>query len=209
MGRSPERRDTTMQTTSRKYEPESMSLSGTEFTVEQTGTDGRMRPEYEARDVTGDTVFAARYEMYQTPDTIAFTGPDGGEVCTVTASGNWDIAGDYVLTDDHTGEDLVVFDNDFSVLQDTWRLRDADDGSLLAAVDSRGGLVTAARKLLPLGQWIGHEYEITDPAGDAVGSVESDFAILDEYDVTITDSSSVPAAPVVIGAVVVDAIQAN
>lgn len=198
-----------MQARTRRYQPEAFALSGTEFTVEQTGKDGNMRPEYEARDVTGDTLFSGKYEMYREKDTVRFTGPDGDEVCTVTASGTWDIAGDYLLTDSHTGEDLVVFENDFSVLRDAWRVRDADDGSLLAEVESRGTLVTVGRKVLPLGQWIGHEYEITDPDGDTVGAIESGFAIFDEYDVTITDTGSVPTAPIVIGAAVIDAIQSN
>jgi len=198
-----------MHATTQRYQPEAVTLSGTEFTVEQTGKDENMRPEYEARDVTGTTVFTGKYEMYQEKDTVRFADSDGNEVCTVTASGTWDIAGDYRLTDSHTGEDLVVFENDFSMLRDTWRVRDADDGSLLAEIESRGGLATAGRKLLPLGQWIGHEYEITGPEGNTAGSIESGFAILDEYDITLTDSGSVPPAPVVIGTAVIDAIQGN
>lgn len=198
-----------MTTTTRRYEPEAVHLSGSQYTVAQTGKDKNMRPEYEATDASGDTVFTCVYRMYQGEDEFPFRDDEGDEIFVVKASGTWDVAGDYVLTDSRTGEDLLVLDNDLSLFQDTWRIRDVDDGSVLAEIDSRGGLVTVGRKLLPLGGWIGHEYEITDTEGDAAGSIESDFALFDEYDVTISDTSSVPTAAIVIGTVVIDAIQAN
>lgn len=192
-----------------QYAFTALDLSGTEFTVEQTGRDENFRPEYEARDVTGDTLFQGTYQMYEEQDEFPFVDAEGNEIVTVTASGTWDVAGDYCLTDSHTGEDLLVLDNDLSLVQDTWRIRDADDGSLLAEINSRGALVTLGRKLLPFGQWIAHEYEITDAAGDPVGTIEGEFAIFDQYDIDLTDTSSVPAEPIVIGAIVIDAIQGN
>ncbi|MFC7115035.1 hypothetical protein ACFQH2_08820 [Natronoarchaeum sp. GCM10025703] len=192
-----------------QYDLTAIDLSGSQYIVEQTGRDKNLRPEYEARNVAGDTVFSGLYKMYQEEDEFPFVDTDGNEMFTVKASGTWDIAGDYVLTDSHTGDDLVILDNDFSLVQDTWRIRDADDQSLLAEIDSRGVLVTAGRKVLPFGQWIGHKYEITDAEGETIGSIESDFAMFDQYEITITDASSVPIEPIVLGTVVIDAIQAN
>jgi uncharacterized protein YxjI len=198
-------------TASRQYEPAEIDLSGTQYTVEQTGRDENFRPEYEARDVAGDTIFRTTYRMYEENDEFPFVDDDGTEVCRVEAVDTWDIAGDYLLTDSQTGDDLVVLDNDFSLLQDTWRVRDADDGSLLAEIDSRRALFTLGRKLLPVGQGIAHRYEITDPEGDTVGAIEGEFSVFDfdQYDVTLTDTSSVPVEPIVIGAIVIDAIQGN
>jgi uncharacterized protein YxjI len=186
-----------------------LGLSGTEYTVEQTGQDENFRPEYEARDVTGDTVFRCTYSTYEGESGTPFVDADDNELLTVTASSSVDIAGDYLVTDNRTGEDLVVLDNDVSLLQDTWRIRDAADGSLVARIDSRGGLVAVGRKLLPVGQFIGHELEITDAEGESVGTIESGFSINDRYEITITDASSVPVDPVVVGTVVIDAIQGN
>jgi uncharacterized protein YxjI len=190
-----------------QYEITGLGLSGTEYTIEQTGQDKNFRPEYEARDVTGDTIFRCTYNTYEgeTP----FVDDDDNELLTVAPSGTLDIAGDYLLTDSHTGDDLVVLDNDFSFLQDTWRIHDAQDRSLIAKVTSDGGLVTAARKLLPVGQFIGHNFEIADADGNSVGTIESDFAIRDQYEIKISDSSSVPIDPIVVGTVVIDAIQGN
>ena len=193
----------------RQYEIGSLGLSGSQYTVEQTGTDKNFQPEYEARDVTGDTIFRCTHNMYEGNDSFPFVDTDGTELFTVEARGSWDIAGDYLLTDSKTGEDLVVLDNDFSLFQDTWRIRDAEDESILAEITSRGGFYTVGRKLLPVGQWIGHKFTIRDEEGKSVGTIESGFAVFDQYEITISDTSSVPTDPVVAGTVVIDAIQEN
>jgi len=194
-----------------QYELSAIDLSGSQYTVEQTGRDKNFRPEYEARNVAGDTIFRTTYQMYEGKDEFPFIDTDGTEICRVKAIDTWDIAGDYLLTDSHTDEELVIFDNDLSLLQDTWRLRDPDDQSLLAEINSRGGLITLARKLLPAGQGIAHKYEITDSEGNSVGSIEGEFALFDfdQYEIALTDTSSIPTEPVVIGAIVIDAIQGN
>ena len=194
-----------------QYEPSAVDLSGSQYTVEQTGRDTNFRPEYVAKDVTGDAIFRTTYQMYEKKDEFPFVDTEGTEICHVKAIDTWDIAGDYLLTDSHTDEELIIFDNDLSLLQDTWRLRDPDDRSLLATISSRGALYTLGRKLLPAGQGIAHKYEITDAADDPVGSIEGEFALFDfdQYEVTLSDTSSVPTAAIVIGAIVIDAIQSN
>lgn len=192
-----------------RYEVTGLGLSGSEYVVEQTGQDENLRPEYEARDVTGETVFRCTYNMYEGQDTFPFVDEDGDELLTVRATGTIDVAGSYVLTDAQTGDELVVLDNDVSLLGDTWRIRDAEDGTVLAALASRGGLVALARTLLPVGQFIGHRFEVTDAEERSVGTIESGFAIRDQYEVTISDASSVPIDPIVAATVVVDAIQGN
>jgi len=192
-----------------QYEVTGLGLSGTQYTVEQVGQDENFRPEYEARDVTGEPLFRCTYNMYEGTDSFPFVDADGEELCTVEASDTWDIAGEYVLTDSRRDEPLVVLDNDLSFLEDTWRIRDTTDDALLAEINSRGGVITAARKVLPIGQWIGHQFDVRDADGDSVGTIESDFAIHDQYDISISDSSSVPIDPIVIATVVIDAIQGN
>ncbi|WP_338739025.1 hypothetical protein [Haloplanus salilacus] len=195
--------------TPQQYEITELGLSGSQYAVEQTGRDENLRPEYEARNVAGDTIFRCTYNMYEGKDTFPFVDQEGNKLASVEAKGTLDIAGNYVLTDTHTGEDLVVLDNDLSLLQDTWRIRDAEDGSLIAKIMSRGGLITVGRKLLPVGQFIAHRFEIADVEDNSVGTIESDFAIRDQYDITINDNSSVPIDLILAGTVVIDAIQDN
>lgn len=191
------------------YDAGSVALSGDRFTVEQTGRDGNLQPEYEARDVTGDVIFRCTYEMYEGRDELVFVDADGFALFSVIAAGTVDIAGEYHLRDGHSDEDVVVLDNDVSLLQDTWRIRDADDGSPLVEISSRGTLVTLARTLLPGGKWIPHNYEITDAQGERVGAIEGEFAILEEYDITIDAPAAVPLVAIVAGTAVIDAIQGH
>lgn len=198
-------------TGSQQYSVGAMDLSGSQYTVEQTGRDQNFRPEYAARDVADDTLFRTTYQMYDGKDEFPIVAADGTEICRVKAIETWDVAGEYLLTDTQTTEDLVILDNDFSLLQDTWQIRDADDESLLVEISSRGGLISLARKLLPGGHAIAHTYEITDADGNPAGSIEGEFALFsfEEYEITLTDTSSIPTDPVVIGAIVIDAIQGN
>jgi uncharacterized protein YxjI len=130
-------------------------------------------------------------------------------VFTVKAGGIIDVAGNYMLTDDRTGEDVVVLDNDFSLLQDTWRIRDAQTEEVLARIDSRGAAVTLARNFLPFGGLIPHKYEITDANGNHVGKITGQFSVKDKYDIVIDDASNVPKEPIIAAAMVIDAIQGN
>jgi uncharacterized protein YxjI len=136
-----------------------------------------------------------------------FVDADGNEVFTVTAGGIVDVAGNYTLRDAETGEDVVVLDNDYSAMQDTWKIRDPDTEAKIAEINSRGGAVTLARNLLPFGGVIPHKYEITDQDGDHVGEITGQLSLKDTYDVVVDDASDVPKEPVVAAAMVIDAIQ--
>ncbi|MFT4932909.1 MAG: hypothetical protein ACI91T_002810 [Natronomonas sp.] len=175
------------------------------YTIEQTA----VRNKYEVMDSGANTVLRGNHEMFELKDEIHFTDGDGNDVFTVEAEGAMDIAGDYLLRDSQTEETVVVLDNDFSFFQDTWRIRDVDDQSVLAEINSRGALFTLARKLLPVGGWIPHKYEIADESGERAGSIEGQFSFKDRYEITIDEASSVPKEAIVAGAVVIDAIQGN
>lgn len=138
-----------------------------------------------------------------------FVDADGNEVFTVKAGGIIDVAGNYVISDTRTGEDLVVLDNDFSIFRDTWRIRDVETDTVLANITSRGALVTLARNYLPFGEWIPHKYAITDPSSNHVGSIDGKFSFKDRYAIAIGDASNVPKEPIVAAVMVIDAIQGN
>jgi len=187
------------------YDIRGIDLSDDEYTVEQS----LVRNKYVAEDADGNVVLRGKQKLFKMKEQFPFTDGQGNDVFEVTAGGVIDVAGNYLLTDTQTGEDVVVLDNDLSVLQDTWTIRDADTERKLAEINSRGALVTLARNTLPFGEWIPHRYEITDRDGDHVGSIEGEFALKDRYQITIDDASDVPKEPVVAAAMVIDAIQGN
>ena len=182
-----------------------VDLTDDSYTVEQS----LIRNKYKALDAAGNVVLRGKQKMFKMKEEFPFTDDDGNDVFTVKAGGVIDVAGNYVLSDAETGEDLVVLDNDFSIFQDTWTIRDADTESTIARIDSRGALVTLARAYIPLGALIPHKYEITDEEGGHVGTVDGQLSIRDRYEITIDDASNVPKEAVVAAAMVIDAIQNN
>ncbi|WP_254279872.1 LURP-one-related/scramblase family protein [Haloarcula marina] len=187
------------------YDIRGIELTDDEYTVEQS----LIRNKYKAMDATGDVVLRGKQKLFKLKEQFPFVDGDGEEVFEVNAGGIIDVAGNYVLTDSRTDEEVVVLDNDFSLLQDTWRVRDPDTGEELARIDSRGALVTVARNVLPFGALIPHKYEITDAEGGHVGRVDGQFSLRDRYEITIDDAGSVPKEPIVAAAMVIDAIQGN
>lgn len=189
--------------TSKDYDIAGIDLSDDRYVVEQS----LIRSKYDVLDADGDVVLRGKQKRFRMKEQFPFTDADGNDVFSVKAAGIIDVAGDYLLTDSRTGEDLVVLDNDYSVLQDTWTIRDADTRAKLAEIKSRGALMILLREKLPLGEWIPPKYEITDADGDHVGSIRGQFSLRDRYEITIDDASTVPKEPIVAAAIVIDAIQ--
>ncbi|SDZ90046.1 Uncharacterized protein YxjI [Haloplanus vescus] len=182
-----------------------IDLSGTEYTVEQS----LVRNKYAAYDEHGDLVLRAKQKLFKLKEEFPFVDADGNEVFTVKAGGILDVAGSYAIFDAQTGERVAILDNDFSVFQDMWTIRDGQTEAALAKITSRGALVTLARNLLPIGELIPHKYEITDTQGAHVGSISGQLSLRDKYAITIDDASTVPKDAVVAAAMVIDAIQGN
>mgnify|MGYP000023554310 CR=1 FL=1 len=189
----------------RTYGISGIELDDNGYTVVQS----LVRKKYRAEDSSDNVVLRGKQKLLKLKEQFPFVDADGTEVFSVTAAGMLDVAGNYVLSDSQTGEDLVILDNDYSVLQDTWTIRDADTEAALARIDSRGALTTIARNVLPFGHWIPHRYEITDPNGTHVGTIAGTVSVADTYEIRIDDAGDVPKEAVVAAAMVIDAIQRN
>jgi len=174
-----------------------------------TSIQSLVRNKYRAEDARGNVVVRGKQKLLKMKEEFPFVDGDGNAVFTVKAGSIIDVAGDYILTDAQTGEDIVILDNNYSILQDTWKIRDARDERKLAEINSRGAAITLARNIVPFGGWIPHKYEITDVDGNHVGNISGQFSLKDTYDITIDDASDVPKEPIVAAAMVIDAIQGN
>lgn len=192
-------------TSSKNYDIAGLELPDDQYTVEQS----LIRNKYKALDAGGNTVLRGRQKRFRMKEEFPFTDADGNDVFTVKAGSIIDVAGDYILTDSQTGEDLVILDNDYSLFQDTWRIRDSDTKSKIAEINSRGALMALARNKLPFGEWIPQKYEITDADGNHVGSIHGQISLRDRYEISIDDASTVPKEPIVAAAMVIDAIQGH
>lgn len=186
------------------YDIPGIDLQDDTYTVEQS----LIRNKYKALDAHGNVVLRGKQKMFKAKEEFPFTDDDGNDIFTVKAGGIIDVAGNYILSD-ASGNELIILDNDFSLFQDTWTIRDAKTESVIANIDSRGTLITLARNNLPFGSFIPHKYEITDSKGQHVGRIDGQLSFRDRYDITIDDTSSVPKEPIVAAAMVIDAIQGN
>jgi len=182
-----------------------LDLDDSRYTVEQS----LVRNKYAAYDGNGDLVLRAKQKLFKLKEEFPFVDADGNEVFTVKAGSILDVAGNYAIVDAETGDRVAILDNDYSILQDTWTIRDGETEAALAKITSRGALVTLARNLLPFGELIPHKYEITDANGAHVGRIEGQLSLRDKYDIVIDDASDVPRDAVVAAAMVIDAIQGN
>ncbi|MDS0219750.1 hypothetical protein NDI54_00090 [Haloarcula sp. S1AR25-5A] len=191
--------------TTSDYDIKGIDLSDDSYTVEQS----LIRNKYKAMDAAGNVVLRGKQKMLKMKEQFPFVDGNGDEVFEVNAGGIIDVAGNYVLTDSKTGEDIVILDNDYSIFQDTWKIRDASTEAKIAEINSQGALVTIARNVVPFGGWIPHKYEITDQDGNHVGNIDGQFSLKDRYEITIDDASTVPKEPIIAAAMVIDAIQGN
>jgi len=182
-----------------------IELTDDRYTVEQS----LFRNKYKAMDAAGNVVIRGKQKMFKLKEEFPFVDADGNDVFTVKAGGMLDVAGNYTLTDARTGENIIVLDNDYSIFQDTWTVRDADTEAKVAEINSQGAAVTVARNVVPFGGWIPHKYEITDANGGHVGNIDGQFSLKDRYEITIDDASAVPKEAIVAAAMVIDAIQGN
>ncbi len=183
-----------------------IDLSEDQYTVVQSA----FREKYRAEDADGNVVLRGKQKMLKLKEEFPFVDANDEEVFTVKAQGISDVAGNYTLTDAQTGEAVLVLDNDYSLFQDTWKLRDATTDRTVAEINSRGAMRTLARQALPLGSVLfPHKYEITDADDEHVGDISGQLSLTDTYEITIDDASTVPKEAVVAAAMVIDAIQEN
>ena len=186
-----------------EYTIDGIDLTDDSYTVEQDLT----RNNYEAFDTNGETVLQGKQETFNLKEKFPFTNAAGEEVFTIHAQQIRDVAGDYVLSEAKTEDDIIILDNDYSVIQDTWRIRDAETENILAEINSRK-FVNLFRNGL-LGNLIPHKYEITDGNGGHVGSISGQISVKDRYEIDVDNTTNVPKEPIVAAAMVIDAIQEN
>jgi uncharacterized protein YxjI len=191
--------------TDSKYDLTNLDLPNDQYEVVQ----GLIRSKYKATDGRGNVVLRGKQKMLKMKEEFPFYDGQDEHVMTVKAGGILDVAGDYTLTDEATGEPIVVLDAKYSWFGDTWKIRDPDDERLLATIESKSTVADVLRSIHPILGLIPHKYEITDADGGHVGSIEGTFSLKDKYSVRIDDASAVPREAVLAAAMVVDAIEGN
>jgi len=76
----------------------------------------------------GNVVLRGKQKMFKLKEEFPFVTGDDDDAFSVKAGGIMDIAGNYAITDAGTGEEVVVLDEDYSLLAENWTIRDPDTG---------------------------------------------------------------------------------
>lgn len=181
-----------------------VALDDDTYTVEQS----HFRNKYKVYDSTGNLVLTSKQKMFKMKEEFPFHDADGNVVFRVKAKNVFDVAGDYVLVDERSGEPVVVLDKNFTFFHHRWTIR-LPDGTEIAEVASRSALLEALRSLVDVLSFLPHKYSITTPEGDSIGEIEGHFSLRDKYDVRIHDAGSLPKTALVAGAIAIDALEGN
>jgi uncharacterized protein YxjI len=181
-----------------------VDLTGDRYTVEQA----YVRNKYEVFDPSGELVLRAKQKLFKMKEEFPFVDADDQPVFTVKASGIIDIAGDYSVVDESTGETVAVLDKNFTLLKHVWQVRHPDGGEL-ARIESQSAALEFLRGLSVLTAIIPHRYDITGPDGRELGSIEGQLSVRDRYDIAIEETGDASREALVAAAIAIDALEGN
>lgn len=182
-----------------------VDLSADSYTVKQS----LIRNKYAVYGPDGEVVLRAKQKIGKLKEEFPFTDADGDVVFRVKAGGILDIAGDYTLTDEASGEPIAVLEKQFTFLKHVWRIRDPDTDELLATVESGSVLLELLRNVSTLASFLPHSYVIEGPDGERFGEIQGQFSVRDRYDLTVRASGDAPKEALVAACVAVDALEGN
>ena len=186
-----------------EYDISTVDLSDDRYEVKQS----LVRNKYTVRDSAGNVVLRGKQKMFKLKEEFPFVTGDGEDAFSVKAGGIIDVGGNYAIVDAGTGEEVVVWDEDYSLFVENWTIRDPDTGEALATIESKNKLLSGLRHLVGAANLIPNKYEIFDADGGHVGDIEGQFSMRDAYTVTVDDASDVPKEAVVAAACILDALE--
>jgi uncharacterized protein YxjI len=165
-----------------------------------------VRNRYAVEDGDGNVVLRGKQKLFRMREEFPFTDPDGEVVFRVKAKNLLDIAGDYTLVDEASGEAVAVIEKQFTLFKHVYRVR-SPDGDLWATIESESALVMALKSFVGVLGLLPHTYSITGPDGRSMGSIHERFSIRDVFDVEVSDTGDVPREAIVAAACAIDALE--
>jgi uncharacterized protein YxjI len=184
-----------------------LELAGDRYTVEQ----GLIRSsKYEARDEHGQTVLTAKKKRLSIKDRFPFQDAQGTDVFEVVSASmlDFDRKRDYVIVDAATDEEVVVLDEQFSLMSHKWSIRDPETSQIVATIESSSPITTLIRgRLGPLGGFIPRSFDIKDANGQVIGSIQGQLSFNDVYDVEVRSDYDGPREAIIAAAMIMDAVE--
>lgn len=181
-----------------------IDLSDDEYVVTQAW----IRSKYKVEDSSGNVVLRGKKKRFKMKEDFPFKTPDGDVAFRVKAQNIMDVAGDYNLVDEASGETFAVIQKEFTLFQHVYRIR-SPDGDLWATIESESAAVMALKSYVGILSILPHSYTITDGSGSEIGTIEERFSLRDKYDVSLGDTGDVPREAIMAAAVAIDALEEN
>jgi len=144
--------------------------------------------------------------MFKLKEEFPFVTGDDDDAFSVKAGGIMDIAGNYAITDAGTGEEVVVLDEDYSLLAENWTIRDPDTGRRWRPFARRINCSLRSATSSPLRTSFRTSTRYSTPTA-TTSATSRGFSLRDAYTVTIDDASDVPKEAVIASACVLDALE--
>lgn len=182
-----------------------IDFSDDKYTVKQSF----VRNKYSVYDSEGTKIIGAKQKLFKMKEEFPFTDSKGNVVFRIKAKRRLDIAGDYGIIDEETGETVVTLTKEFSIFKHVWRIKDPETDGLIATVESRGKAVGALRHLSDIAGFLPHKYTIYNSDRDEIGRIKGKFSLRDAYKVELGELGNIPKEAVVATAVTIDALEAN
>lgn len=180
-----------------------IDFSDDKYTVKQSW----VRNKYAVYNSAGEKILGAKQKLFKMKEEFPFTDPDGNVVFRIKAKRRLDIAGDYGIIDEETGETVAVLTKQFSILTHNWKIKDPDTDGLIATIESRGKIWGLLRSLIELLDFIPHKYTIYNADRDEIGKIQGKWSLKDKYTVELGELGNVPKEAVVASAVTIDALE--
>jgi uncharacterized protein YxjI len=179
-----------------------VDLSDDRYVIRQS----LVRNKYAVEDGGGDVVLRGKQKMFRMREEFPFTDPNGDVVFRVKAENLFDVAGDYTLVDEASGDAVAVIEKQFTLFKHVYRVR-SPDGDLWATIESESALVMALKSFVGVLGLLPHKYSITGSGGEPMGTIRERFSLRDIFDVEVDDTGDVPREAIVAAACAIDALE--
>ena len=182
-----------------------IDFSDDNYTVKQSF----IRNKYAVYNSDGEKIIGAKQKLFKMKEDFPFTDSEGNVIFRVKAKRRLDIAGDYGIIDEETGETIAILTKEFSILKHIWRIKDPDTEALLATIESRSKVIGAIRTLSDLADFLPHKYTIYNSERDQIGEIKGKWSLRATYDIELGELGKVPRKAVITAACTIDALEAN
>lgn len=179
-----------------------LDLSADHYVIKQS----LVRNKYAVTDGDGNPVLKGKKKRFKIKEEFPFTNPAGDVVFRIKARSILDVAGNYELVDEQSGETFAVIEKKYTMFKHVYNIR-SSDGRLLARIESQSAVVMALKSFSEALSVLPHSYSITGPDGERIGSISERLSLRDIFDVHVGETGDAPREAIVAAAIAIDALE--